>query len=166
MTQPAPMVTGGNARAVGATAGLTRMSGGDAAVGPAPIPNRVAPRGEQRSVGTVRQLPQFTFTQMRLVEGDCQRHLFIRKGESLLAMRYEHPLQRGSGQSPGDILCPPDQSDGFQPPRRFEPAKGVAIPSATVESTTGGSNPGTLPSEADALPTVPCGRPSRHLQSL
>ena len=43
-----------------------------------------------------------------------------------------HPLQRGNGQSPGETLRPSDQSDGFQPPRRFQPAKGVAIPSATV----------------------------------
>ena len=51
-------------------------------------------------------------------------------------IQYGHPYWR-SGQSSGETLSPPDQSDGWQPPRHFQPAKGVAIPSATIEPTTG-----------------------------
>ena len=43
---------------------------------------------------------------------------------------------------PGEILSPSNQSEGLQPPRLFQPAKGIAIPSATVEPTTG-VEPGT-----------------------
>ena len=40
-------------------------------------------------------------------------------------------------EAASQTLRPSDQSDGFQPPRRFQPAKGFTIPSATVEPTTG-----------------------------
>ena len=51
---------------------------------------------------------------------------------------------RESGQSLKETLSPSNQSEGLQPPRHFQPAKGVAIPSlsATVEPTTG-LEPGT-----------------------